>query len=197
MVKYQKEDLAKIIALSVVLCGVVVWIIVGYVQGSRKLQKKMAAAAEAHRKAHAAEVARPGGQTTRRIASARSVAGLMTPVPAPSRDPFRPIIPPRWTATRATASGPANTNREPPAALAALPPLAGGASARATRSRDVLQLSGVILGTPSIAVLRRGDEAYIVRQGDYIEGGLRVETIERTSVTLRDKQQKYVMRIGE
>jgi hypothetical protein len=62
--------------------------------------------------------------------------------------------------------------------------------------RDQLQLTGIILGTPSTAVLRLGDDHFVVKEGDLLDSTLRVQKITKTTVTLRDGRTAYTLRLG-
>jgi len=62
---------------------------------------------------------------------------------------------------------------------------------------NVLWLSGVIQGEPKLAVLRRGGNRYLVREGDAIEGGYRVARISTQTVTLQRRGRTLVLRLGE
>lgn len=61
----------------------------------------------------------------------------------------------------------------------------------------VLWLSGVIEGSPKLAVVRRGQHRYMVREGDAIENQYRVITISSNSVTLQRGGRKQVLRLGQ
>jgi hypothetical protein len=64
------------------------------------------------------------------------------------------------------------------------------------RGGDRLQLTGIIQGTPSTAVLRLGDNHFVVKEGDVLDNSLRVQKITRTTVILRDGRTSYTLRIG-
>jgi hypothetical protein len=59
-----------------------------------------------------------------------------------------------------------------------------------------LQLTGIIAGSPSTAVLRLGEEHYVVREGDLLNGQLRVQQITKNSVVLREGRSTYTLRLG-
>ncbi|UCC68038.1 MAG: hypothetical protein JSV79_13160 [Armatimonadota bacterium] len=62
---------------------------------------------------------------------------------------------------------------------------------------NVLWLSGVIQGEPKLAVLRRGGNRYLVREGDAIDGGYRVARISSHTVTLQRRGRTRVLRLGQ
>lgn len=195
--KYDRKDLPKIIALSMILIALLVYIGVVYSQSRAKMRADM----ERHRAGHAQEAASAAAGAGR-AAAAPSVSPLVTallaPVPPPDRDPFDPVIPPRSQYTSAPAPASSRPSRtEAPSELPLLPPVSEGSGPfPSSRTQDVLTLSGIILGPPSLAVLRRGEEHFIVKAGDQIAGRLRVQSISRDTVTLRDARREYVLRLG-
>jgi hypothetical protein len=191
--KYRKEDLPKIIVLAVILLGVLIWIGISYFREVRKLHAKMAAADQA---IHAAERAqlKPGAQET---GLASTLANVIAQVPPPTRDPFDPIIPPRNLVAASTARQSLQPpKRETMAVLPTLPPLPNSEASGAAGDREALQLTGIIMGPPTIVVMRRGNDHYILHPGDLLEGRLRVESVGRNAVTLRDRQGSYTLRLG-
>lgn len=178
--KYRKEDLPKLIILSLVLVAAVIWAVLANVKALKRFSS--AAAQQAAEQKRAATEA----ETSQR--APRTLLAALAPVPPPTRDPFEPIIAPRWQREH-RASSPEPRSARPPLPPT-LPPLPGMADSEA------LHLSGIIYGPPSIAVIRQGEEAHILKQGDALPGGLRVETITRTSVTLRGRQGTFVLRLG-
>jgi hypothetical protein len=197
--KYRKEDLPKIIVLVIILVAVVIYIGVAYSRGMRKMHAQLEAA---HRQLHAAQGAQQRNPQQDRLAS--TLASVVAQVPPPTRDPFDPIIPPRNVmgaqAARPSAGRPASrpSSGQTMAMLPTLPPLGGSETSAGTpASRDTLQLTGVIVGPPSLVVMRRGEEHYILHQGDVVEGtNLRVNAVTRDSVTLRDGRASYTLRLG-
>ncbi len=189
--QYRKEDLPKIIALSVLLVAALIWAVSATLKSYQRYAGAGSATGQAPGITGTAAAGRPGptGPTT---ASSNMLAGLLTPVPPPNRDPFDPVIRPRWqeeAASRPTVEEPKPT----PTPLPVLPPLPGASAG----DKEALHVTGIVMGAPSIAVLHRGGQPYIVKQGDYVEGSLRVENVTRNSVTLRDRQGTYVLRLGE
>ena len=61
----------------------------------------------------------------------------------------------------------------------------------------VLWLSGVIQGEPRLALLRRGNNRYLVREGDTVEGKYRVGGISANSVVLLRGARRQTLRLGQ
>jgi hypothetical protein len=183
-VKYDKKDKPKVIVLFLVLIGI--WAFIGIYFGvlSRREEAKEAAA-ETRRQAatQAAQLVQRGGQSA--MSPSLRLAALVAPVEPPKDDPFRPIIPPRSSAPRPSQSS--KPDQEP-----ILPPPPDGLGYHSSN----LHLTGVIIGNPSTAVLRVGEEHYIVREGDWLDNRLRVHQIAQEGVTLRDARSSYVLRLG-
>lgn len=91
---------------------------------------------------------------------------------------------------------PASTSSLPPLTLALDGATGVGAEARGP-APGVLWLSGVIQGQPRLAVIRRGQNRYMVREGDTFEGQYRVATISSNSVTLQRGRRKLTLRLGQ
>jgi len=188
--KPDRKSRTKLIALIVVL--VAVWVVIGirYVTLSRYWKAKTAAQAAQH--AHPAADAdhpTPSGQTAEAEPSLR-IAARVTPVPPPESDPFQPAISSR---SRRARSRPApQPEAGPLVPLLPLPP-----SASPTADRNTLRVSGIILGNPDTAVLRVGDEHYVVREGYRLNNNIVVQTIDQSSVTLRDSRGTYRLRLGQ
>jgi len=188
--KYNREDLPKIIVLSVILLGMLIFIGVRYAQLSREHKAELAAQEARHEAAHQAAQA---AQASSAAQASAAVEALIKQVPPPERDPFRPVIPPRRRGAAAAATqqpqqpaAPSTPSPLTPAGATDLPPLRG----------DTLHVTGIVVGNPSIAVLRFQDEHYVIREGDVLNGGLRVQTIAASQVTLRDSQNTYILRLG-
>lgn len=191
--RYDKKDRAKIILLAVVLAGLWIFIGVRFALLARQHRAKVRAQQQAQAAANAPAAPTPGGPGT---SPTLRLTALVAPVPAPTSDPFHPLISPRSSHSASTDQS-AQTRRtsgpEQPASPT-LPPLPGSGSSYG--GGDRLILSGIILGTPSTAVLRMGDEHYVVKEGDLLDGSLRVQKITRTAVTLREGRTTYTLRIG-
>ncbi len=179
--RYDKKDRPKVIVLLTLL--ILVWAFIGirFAVLSREAKARRAAE-ESRRQAAAVQVAQQPTQPG--TAASFRLAALVTPVEPPKDDPFRPIIPPRGTAPRRTRT------TEAPRPEPILPPSTAGYQS------SNLHLTGVILGNPSTAVLRVGDEHYVVREGDWLDSELQVAKIATGAVTIRDKRSSYVLRLG-
>jgi hypothetical protein len=183
--KYNKKDKPKVIVLFLVL--IALWAFIGiYFAVLSKREEAKKAAAEVRRQA-AAQALQVAQQTTGQSAMSPSsrLAALVAPVEPPKDDPFRPVIAPRTSGPR-TSQG----SQSRPKPILPPPPDATG-----YRSSN-LHLTGVIIGNPSTAVLRVGDEHYIVREGDWLDSQLRVHEISQEGVTLRDARSTYKLRLG-
>jgi len=108
-------------------------------------------------------------------AAPRSVAYSPTP-PLPRRTTSRYPLPPF----------------PPPDAIALTP----GQAALSRPTPNVLWLSGVINGDPKVALLRRGDSRYLVREGGTFES-YRVVRITSNSVTVQRGGSKRTLRVGK
>ena len=174
--KYDKKNKTKVIILAAALLAL--WAVIGirYVVLHRHWEAK-AEASRTH--AHPAAVADPSRPSLR-------LAALVTPVPPPERDPFHPVIAPR-------RRGAAQPSPDRHASVPSLPPTP---RASAASSRDTLRVTGIILGHPNTAVLRVGDDHHVVQEGNLLTDQIRVESVGKTSVTLRDRQGTYVLRLG-
>lgn len=186
----RKKDKAKIVVLTVILAALWVFIGLRFAQQNAKLRARQQAQAAAQARAPVTPAA-PGASPALRLAA------LLAPVPPPQTDPFHPIIPPRTSEGRSTEPA-AGTSRppEPQQSPPVLPPLPGSESSY-RGGRDRLTLTGIIVGTPPTAVLRMGDDHYVVKEGDFLDTGLRVQKITRNAVTLREGRTTYTLRIGD
>jgi len=108
-------------------------------------------------------------------------AAKPTPSPAASSKPapktsttrsLPPLPPPEWSMTDA----PVEPTGPPP---------------------EVLWLSGVIQGDPRVALLRRGESRYVVKEGDIIEDRYVVSEIGNNSVTLKSGSRTKTLRVGK
>ena len=119
----------------------------------------------------------------------QSTTQAQAPAPAPPKP-----------APRAAPKPKAVTRK--PVPQSSLPPFQPGAYASQTAAvsgppPNVLWLSGVIQGEPKVAVLRRGENRFYVRQGDTIDDGYTVAGISSSAVTLRRGRSTRVLRIGK
>jgi hypothetical protein len=92
--------------------------------------------------------------------------------------PFPSGLPPLGVSPTAGWSGPS-------AALRAGPP------------PSVLWLAGVIQGESKLAVLRRGESRYLVKEGDSVEGRYRVIKIAADRVALQRGRRTISLRLGQ
>jgi len=187
--RYSRSELPKIVGLSVVLVGLIAYLAVGYGKLLGRYQAEQAGHAAAH--AAQAAVGPAGGQAAPSQAQApATAAALIAPAAPPERDPFEPIIPLGWPAQVSAQS--ARSQQRP-----SLPILPALAPTRPGREAGALSVSGIVSGPPSLAVLRQGENHFIVRSGDGLPGRIRVVSIGKSTVTLRDGQREYVLRLGE
>ena len=191
--RHSKRDKPKIIVLFIVLAAV--WLVIGvrYVTLARHWEAKTAAA---HRHQHEAAEATglPGASAHETAESPKSplVASLTLRVPPPERDPFYPVVPPR------TARGAAAAEPEPPEEGISTAPLATLTLPDWTPGAkdEGLYVAGIIAGAPSIAVLRHGERHYVMKEGDWLDERIRVQAISRSTVTVREGNKSYVLRLG-
>jgi hypothetical protein len=138
-------------------------------------------------------------------------AGALAPVTSES-GAAREVDPPTEPAAGQSVSAPSRVveaappARTPPRPVAQgglppLPPLGHGPDAGNVEPGgpppDVLWLAGVIEGEPTVALLRRGENRYLVGEGDTIEDGYQVVKIATGSVTLRHGGRKRTLRVGQ
>jgi hypothetical protein len=193
--KYNQADKPKIIVLSVVLALVVGYIVVRSVQLRREWKGREDARAEQHQLAHAATAdPEPGippasGDGSSTVEDNPLLKALVYPPEPPERDPFYPVIAPR--SSRPAASTGTSRPRPTPVLSTQLPPFSGSSG-----PGDILRVTGIITGDPSTAVLRVGDEHYVVRVGDWLDNTKRVEAIGASTVTVRESKRSYTLRLG-
>jgi hypothetical protein len=193
--RYDKKDRTKILVLVAVL--VAVWAAIGirFAVLSRQHKAELARSAQAQAGGRQQTAPSPGGQLPSGGSPTLRLAALVAPVSPPTNDPFHPIIAPRTSVARLAPEPSAGRRRqEPEPAPPTLPPLPGADSSG--RGGDTLHLTGIIQGTPSTAVLRLGENHFVVKEGDILDNSLRVQKITRTTVTLRDGRTSYTLRIG-
>ena len=188
--RYDKRDRTKLIVLGLIVVGL--WVVIGVyaVVLSRHWQDKLSASHRAHAPAATDRPALAQQPMAPQVAS--RVAALVTPVPPPARDPFQPKISPRTRGAATRPTPPAEEQSSLP--LLPPPPQLGPSTASA---KDILHVTGIILGNPSTAVLRVGDQHHVVREGYWLDNRVRVQTIGESTVTLRDSQGTYVLRLGQ
>lgn len=133
------------------------------------------------------DVASPSGQT-----SPQSTKPDETP-PVVASKPQEPIA----ATTNKRAAPPRKAVPQ-----AYLPPFQPGLYAAPTDGpsgppSNVLWLSGVIQGDPKLAILRQGENRYLVREGDALDNGYRVVQISTNNVTLNRRGKNRVLRLGQ
>jgi hypothetical protein len=200
--KPDKNTRTKVIVLVAIL--VAVWAVIGvrYFALSRYWKAKTAEqAAQQHDhpagdEGHVASATAASTTSSEQPAAAAPslrVAALAAPEP-PKSDPFQPAISPRTTRRTTSMSAAPQPEARP---LVPLPP---PPSPSASADRDTLRVIGIIVGDasiPSNAVLRVGDQHYHVQEGDRLDGNIVVQTIDQSSVTLRDSRGTYTLRFGQ
>ncbi|HUU53316.1 MAG TPA: hypothetical protein VMY87_00215 [Armatimonadota bacterium] len=191
--KLKRLGLPKIIALSAALIMVIAGLVLSRVSGGR----------EAAAPPHASEVAAvptPGlvvpegvqsGETEKSPPAAEIGAAKPSDRPAPKKS-----VDQASSTNPKPAPRPSSRRSLPP-----LPPPEWGAPAPAEEPSGpppgVLWLSGVIQGERRVAVLRRGENRYVVREGDAFEEKYRVVTISSNSVTLEGGGSRQTLRVGQ
>jgi hypothetical protein len=55
----------------------------------------------------------------------------------------------------------------------------------------------VVEGDPKLAVVRRGESRYLVKEGDSVEGTYRVTKINSNAVTLQRGRRSLTLRLGQ
>jgi hypothetical protein len=161
---------------------------VRYVVLARHWEAKTAEAHQQHEAAEAAVLSGAKAQETAERPTSPLVASLTLQVPPPERDPFYPVISPRTGRTAAAPAAPEPSEDE--AATASLPIWAPGGR------NEVLHIAGIIVGTPSIAVLRHGDSHYVVKEGDWLDERTRVQAISPSAVSVREGNKTRTLRLG-
>ncbi len=59
-----------------------------------------------------------------------------------------------------------------------------------------LRLTGIVVGTPSVAIIRQADQRYFVKVGEQIGDGYRVKRIGRQQVVLTGQEGTIILRMG-
>lgn len=153
----------------------------------------------------------PAPASAARVARPQTPQDSGKPLPsvpgAQSAAPARPLV-----RAETAAAGPAKQDAVPPAprpapsakrtlSYGALPPLmvapAGSEMGTQGPPPNVLWLSGIIQGSPKLAVIRRGEERYMVREGESVGGAYRVSKITASAVTLQRGRRTLLLRLGQ
>ncbi|MCX7992559.1 MAG: DUF2531 family protein [Fimbriimonadales bacterium] len=138
----------------------------------------------------------------------RSATGIQLP-PLSPRDPFRPTVvastQPKGS-NKVVRSG--SASRREVAGTPPVPPLTlpGGqfglqpaeASSPAEPEYPNYRITGVVQGPNSVAIFADSEgRRRFVRQGDLLEEGWRIVSIQRGSITLRKGKRQLTVRVGE
>ena len=130
--------------------------------------------------------------------------------PLPPRDPFRPVIvaakPQQEEPSRIVRTEPTNRPKReitgtPPLAPMTLPPEQFGlqpAENAPEPEQPQYTVTGVVQGPNSVAILADKDgRRRFVKQGDPLEDGWRVLSIQRGALVLQKGKQRITVRVGE
>jgi len=190
--KYKQEDKTKIIVLSAILACILVVVIVRWFKLSDEYQRKMLLHQETDHALQSAVAQYSAPDSAAAVLEAAHPApspmatALLAEVPPPDRDPFQPVIPPHSRQTSSSAA----PRQEPPSqsATSELPVIMAP-----NGELQTLHVTGIAGET---AVLRHGEDHFIVQAGDFLDNRLRVTEVGRSTVTLQDNQRTYVLRLG-
>ncbi len=202
--KMKRLALPKIAALSAAFVMVAAGLVLSRVTGAPEAAAAQdeAPASVSAAPTHAEENAAVSESLELGVADAEADSDDSIPGPggAPRAAEAKPLptggsVPPASARPKQTTA-PARTRSLPP-----LPPPNWGA---ATVSQlpsgpppDVLWLSGVVQGEPRVAVLRRGENRYVVSEGDVFEENYRVLTISSNTISLQRGSRKRTLRVGQ
>lgn len=189
--KYKQEDRTKIIVLSAILACILLVVIVRWFKLSDEYQRKLLLHQETdHALQHAvAQYSAPDSAAAvldaGQLARSPLATALLAEVPPPERDPFHPIIPPHSRRASSSAAPRQESSQSSPSELPVIVAPSG--------ERQTLHVTGIAGQT---AVLRHGEDHFIVQVGDFLDNRLRVTEVGRSTVTLQDNQRTYVLRLG-
>lgn len=189
--KYKQEDKTKIIVLSAILACILVVVIVRWFKLSDEYQRKVRLHQEtAHALQHAvAQYSAPDSAAAvldaGQLARSPLATALLAEVPPPERDPFHPIIPRHSRRASSSAAPRQESSQSSPSELPVIVAPSG--------ERQTLHVTGIAGET---AVLRHGEDHFIVQAGDFLDNRLRVTEVGRSTVTLQDNQRTYLLRLG-
>ena len=151
-----------------------------------------------------------GGASTQASQTAQASENRITLPPLQPRDPFRPIIvaakpqqeePSRIVRTESTSRPKREITGTPPLAPMTLPPEQFGlqpAENAPEPEQPQYTVTGVVQGPNSVAILADKDgRRRFVKQGDPLEDGLRVVSIQRGALVLQKGKQRITIRVGE
>jgi len=151
-----------------------------------------------------------GGASTQASQTAQASENRITLPPLQPRDPFRPIIvaakPQQEEPSRIVRTEPTNRPKReitgtPPLAPLTLPPEQFGlqpAENAPEPEQPHYTVTGVVQGPNSVAILvdKEGRRRF-VKQGDPLEDGWRVVSIQRGALVLQKGKQRITARVGE
>jgi hypothetical protein len=151
-----------------------------------------------------------GGASTQASQTAQASENRITLPPLQPRDPFRPIIvaakPQQEEPSRIVHTEPTNRPKReitgtPPLAPMTLPPGQFGlqpAENAPEPEQPHYTVTGVVQGPNSVAILvdKEGRRRF-VKQGDPLEDGWRVVSIQRGALVLQKGKQRITVRVGE
>jgi hypothetical protein len=151
-----------------------------------------------------------GGASTQASQTTQASENRITLPPLQPRDPFRPIIvaakPQQEEPSRIVRTEPTNRPKReitgtPPLAPMTLPPGQFGlqpAENAPEPEQPHYTVTGVVQGPNSVAILvdKEGRRRF-VKQGDPLEDGWRVVSIQRGALVLQKGKQRIIARVGE
>jgi hypothetical protein len=151
-----------------------------------------------------------GGASTQASQTTQASENRITLPPLQPRDPFRPIIvaakpqqeePSRIVRTEPTDRPKREITGTPPLAPMTLPPGQFGlqpAENAPEPEQPHYTVTGVVQGPNSVAILvdKEGRRRF-VKQGDPLEDGWRVVSIQRGAIALQKGKQRITIRVGE
>jgi hypothetical protein len=151
-----------------------------------------------------------GGASTQASQTAQASGNRITLPPLQPRDPFRPVIvaakPQQEEPSRVVRTEPTNRPKReiagaPPLAPMTLPPGQFGlqpAENAPEPEQPHYTVTGVVQGPNSVAILvdKEGRRRF-VKQGDPLEDGWRVVSIQRGAIALQKGKQRITIRVGE
>jgi hypothetical protein len=151
-----------------------------------------------------------GGAQSQASQTAQASETRATLPPLPPRDPFRPVIvaakPQQEEPSRIVRTEPTNRPKReitgtPPLAPMTLPPEQFGlqpAENAPEPKQPHYTVTGVVQGPNSVAILvdKEGRRRF-VKQGDPLEDGWRVVSIQRGAIALQKGKQRITIRVGE
>jgi hypothetical protein len=202
--KLKRLGLPKLAAISAAFLMVAVGLVLSRVTGDPEAVaaqdgSRAAALASAELVERAAATDESEGEESAEV-EPRSEAAAVSQPAAPQPQAAAPAsVRPRGTSA---PKQPARTAKPTPTrSLPPLPPLEWGAASAPLQPigppPGVLWLSGVVQGNPRVAVLRRGESRFVVKEGDIIEDRYRVSEIGKNTITLKHGSRSRTLRVGQ